>query len=63
MSERDIEAPDEDAAEQAAAVDPELDDEFAPPDATDHEQGSIELDPADRAEQEREVPLGEDEYR
>ncbi|MDQ1627247.1 MAG: hypothetical protein QOI54_991 [Actinomycetota bacterium] len=63
MSERDIEAPDEDAAEQAAAVDLDLDDELGPQGATDHEQGSIELDPADRAEQEREVPLGDDEYR
>jgi hypothetical protein len=59
MSEHDLEAPDADAAEQdtPAFPDAELD--------TTDEAGDTpdEVDPADRAEQQRSVELGDDEYR
>jgi hypothetical protein len=64
MSERDLEAPEADAAEQRVAV---VDDES---DADDSDAGDgaesevpYEVDPADRAEQQRSVGLGDDEYR
>lgn len=64
MTERDLEAPDEDALEQAAAVEADTDDADDPEAAGgDPDHGSIEVDPADRAEQDREVRAGEDEYR
>lgn len=58
MSERDLEAAEEDVAEQRAPVLDE-DDDDEPSAAHD----SDESDPADRAEQERSVALDEDEYR
>jgi hypothetical protein len=61
MSERDLEAPDEDVVEQST---PTLDtDEEAEPEADPPPVESLEVDPADHAEQERTVPLEEDEYR
>ena len=64
MSERDLEAPEADAAEQAAAV---VDDESDAEDiyAGDEPAGEVpyEVDPADRADQQRSVGLGDDEYR
>ncbi|MDQ1614449.1 MAG: hypothetical protein QOJ60_388 [Actinomycetota bacterium] len=56
MTERSFEASEDDAAEQQADV-VEHEDE---PTATD---GSDEVDPADRAEQERVVEADDDEYR
>jgi hypothetical protein len=51
----DVETPPDDAAEQLTDV---VDEEEVHTDA-----GSDEVDPADRAEQERVVELGDDEYR
>ena len=53
-----IESPEDDVAEQGALVDPE--DDGDPP---DHSDGSLEVDPADRAEQDRTVSRGDDDYR
>jgi hypothetical protein len=58
MTERGLETPEDDALERAAAADPE--DDGAPP---DHEHDSLEVDPADRADQDREIALDDDEYR
>jgi hypothetical protein len=65
MSERDLEAPEADAIEQDAAVVP--DDslgESAPggPDPADAEV-PLEVDPADRAEQQHSVGGADDDYR
>lgn len=66
MTERDLEAPEEDAAEQQADVRPGDDEETDGGTAPDRERDAAdrEADPADIAEQER--PVGgeeEDEYR
>jgi hypothetical protein len=58
MSDHGIETPEDDAAEQEALLDPEGVAE--PP---DHRDDSLEVDPADRADQERTVDLDDDEYR
>lgn len=51
----DLEAPEADAAEQRAEV-VDTEEQQSP-------EAPIEADPADRAEQERLVELGDDEYR
>jgi hypothetical protein len=58
MSEHHLEAPEADAAEQDALVTADDAD-------TDADGGDLsdEVDPADRAEQQRGVGLGDDEYR
>jgi hypothetical protein len=64
MSERDLEAPEADTIEQNAAVVPD-DSESAPgePDPADAEV-PLEVDPADRAEQQRSVGAADDDdYR
>jgi hypothetical protein len=53
-----IESPEEDVAEQDALVDPDEDGA-----ERNHSDDSVEVDPADRADQERTVSLDEDEYR
>jgi hypothetical protein len=53
-----IESPEDDVAEQGVLVTP--DDEGG---ERDHGDDSLEVDPADRADQERSVGLGDDEYR
>jgi hypothetical protein len=59
-----VEVPEDDAAEQAAAVDRDGDELAGLAGlARDHEHDSLEVDPADRADQDREVALGDDEYR
>jgi hypothetical protein len=58
MSERGLEAAEEDVVEQQTLV--VEDDEGAGPPAS---HDSDEVDPADRADQERTVALDEDEYR
>ena len=62
MSEHHLEAPEADAAEQDALV--TADDADTDAD-TDDDGGDLsdEVDPADRAEQQRGVGLGDDEYR
>ena len=64
MSERDLEAPEADAAEQVAAVvddESDADDIYADDESPD--DVPFEVDPADRADQQRSVGLGDDEYR
>ena len=58
MSEHHLEAPEADAAEQDALVTADDDD-------TDDDRSDLsdEVDPADRAEQQRGVGPGDDEYR
>jgi hypothetical protein len=53
-----IEGPEDDVAEQDALVDPDEEGDPAEP-----REGSLEVDPADRADQERTVSLDDDEYR
>jgi hypothetical protein len=61
MSERDLETPEADAIEQDAEVVPEdTEDEAADP--ADGEV-PLEVDPADRAEQQRSVGVADDDYR
>ena len=59
MSERDLEVPEADAAEQDAVV---VDDEVSSGDE-DLSDVPVEVDPADRAEQLRSVVSDEDDYR
>jgi hypothetical protein len=63
MSERDLEAPEADAADQAAEV--VFDESEADVDVDDDGGGETpdEVDPADRADQQRSVDLGDEEYR
>ena len=64
MNDMGLEAPDADAAEQGQDVLPDVidSDDFAEPDLP--EEVPLEANPADMAEQAREVGLGdEDEYR
>jgi hypothetical protein len=60
MSEHHLEAPEADAAEQDALVTADDADDDTNADGGDL---SDEVDPADRAEQQRDVGLGDDEYR
>jgi hypothetical protein len=63
MSERDLEAPEADTIEQDAEVVP--DDPEVEPGAADPADAEVplEVDPADRAEQERSVGVADDDYR
>jgi hypothetical protein len=65
MSERDLEAPEADTIEQDAEVVPEDAEGESEPGAADHADSEVplEVDPADRAEQERSVGVADDEYR
>jgi hypothetical protein len=54
-----IEAPEDDVAEQSTPARPDAYDD-AP--AADDDDGPLEADPADRADQQRTVELGDDEY-
>lgn len=60
MSEHDLEAPDEDVAEQQAAT---ADTDDVEDSVVTGSHDSDEVDPADRAEQEQAVALDDDEYR
>jgi hypothetical protein len=64
MSERDLEAPEADAIEQDAEVVPEdtEGDEQGAADPADSEV-PLEVDPADRAEQQRSLGVADDDYR
>ena len=65
MSERDLEAPETDTIEQDAEVvpeDTEGDAEQGVADPADDEV-PLEVDPADRAEQQRSVGVADDDYR
>jgi hypothetical protein len=65
MSERDLEAPETDTIEQNAEVvpeDTEGDAEQGVADPADDEV-PLEVDPADRAEQQRSVGAADDDYR
>ena len=65
MSERDLEAPEADTIEQDAAVvpdDTEVESEPGEADPADAEV-PLEVDPADRAEQQRSVGGADDDYR
>jgi hypothetical protein len=65
MSERDLEAPEADTIEQAAEVvpdDTEVEAEQGVADTADAEV-PLEVDPADRAEQQRSVGVADDDYR
>jgi hypothetical protein len=59
MSDMNIERPEADAAEQDQDAIPGADEESG----TDQEEAPFEADPADAAEQGREVSSDEDEYR
>ncbi len=61
MSERDLETPEADAIEQDAEVVPE-DTEAEAADPADAEV-PLEVDPADRAEQQRSAGVADDDYR
>jgi hypothetical protein len=63
MSERDLEAPEADTIEQDAEVMPEDAEDESDPGAADHAEVPLEVDPADRAEQERSVGVADDDYR
>ena len=63
MSEHGLEAPEADAIEQdAEVVTDDTEDDAGDPDLTDTEV-PVEVDPADRAEQQRSVGIADDEYR
>jgi hypothetical protein len=65
MSERDLEAPEADTIEQDTAVLPDdAEVESAPGEADpDDAEVPLEVDPADRAEQQHSVAGGDDDYR
>jgi len=65
MSERDLEAPEADTIEQNAEVVPDDAEAESEPGAADHADAEVplEVDPADRAEQERSVGVADDDYR
>lgn len=63
MNERDLEAPEADAIEQDAVVSADEPDDTEPGDADTDEDVPIEVDPADRAEQQRSVGSADDDYR
>jgi hypothetical protein len=65
MSERDLEAPEADTIEQDTEVVPEDAEGESEPGAADHADSEVplEVDPADRAEQERSVGVADDDYR
>jgi hypothetical protein len=65
MSERDLEAPEADTIEQEAEVVPEDGGGESEPGAADPADAEVplEVDPADRAEQERSVGVADDDYR
>ena len=65
MSERDLETPEADALEQDAEVvpeDAEAEAEHGAEDPADAEV-PLEVDPADRAEQQRSAGVADDDYR
>jgi hypothetical protein len=64
MSERDLEAPEADTIEQDAEVVPDdTEVESEPGEADADAEVPLEVDPADRAEQERSVGVADDDYR
>lgn len=63
LDEPDIEAPDDDAAEQHQDVIPEPDANDGAVEAVEVEEPPLEVNPADAAEQARVVSPDDDEYR
>jgi len=63
MSDKGLETPDGDAAEQNAEAFPELDDDAGAEEPLDAHEPPLEADEGDAAEQERTVAVDDDEYR
>ncbi|MFY9890992.1 MAG: hypothetical protein WAK71_21945 [Streptosporangiaceae bacterium] len=63
MSDKSLETPDGDAAEQNAEAFPESDDDAEAEEAAEAQEPPLEADEGDAAEQERTVAVDDDEYR